>query len=190
MFSGQGVMVGGTRPSGPCCPSPRPGEGTAPTPGPCSDLTPQSLWPLLAFLALRIPCKAPGGPGHLDQRRPSWAGPPVSSEATTFRVSSQLPLGGRGAAFPPWLEYVTPLPVVPPGTWEALMGPGWVLWPLLPLRGEVHAGRCPSGRESVCEGSRHRQLSRGAHGDSSAGRLYPLPPREGFRASDGPRSRV
>ena len=92
-------MVGGTWPSGPCCPSPRPGEGTAPTPGPCSDLTPQSLWPLLAFLALRIPCKAPGGPGHLDQRRPSWAHlcplrPPPSGSLLSFL------LGGPGGGLP------------------------------------------------------------------------------------------
>lgn len=41
--------------------------------------------------------QGPWGPRAPDQRRPSWeTGPPVSSEATTFRVSSQLPLGGRG----------------------------------------------------------------------------------------------
>ena len=187
MSSGLGVMVGGTRPSGPCCLSPGPGEDTVPHPLAMLRLGPLSLWPRLAFLALRIPRKAPGGPAHPDQRRLSWAHlcpprlPPSGSQASSWGLRGGPPLWAEIGGAPsvgPSMDVGSPC-----GPWT---GPS----ALLPLKGEVLAGRCPSGRASACEGSRRRQLPSGAHGGSSAGYLRPPPPRQGFGASDGPRSRV
>lgn len=183
--SGLGVMVGGTRPSGPCCLSLGPGEDTAPHPLAMLRLGTLSLWPRLEFLSLRIPRKAPGGPAHPDQRRLSWAHlcpprpPPSGSQASSW--------GLRGG--PPPLPGIGDAPSVGPSTdVGSPCGPRTGPLALLPVKGEVCAGLCPSGRVSACEGSRCRQLPSGTQGGSST--AHPPPPRQGFGASDGPRSRV
>lgn len=95
--------MGGTRPSGPCGLSPGPGEDTAPHPLATLRLGPLSLWPRLAFLALRIPRKGPGVPVHPDQRRLSWAHlcpprpPPSGSQASSWGLrGGPPPLAGIG----------------------------------------------------------------------------------------------
>ena len=142
MSLGQGVMVGGTRPSGPCCPSPGPGEGTAPTARPHSDSAPQSLWHRLAFLTLRIPRKAPGGPGRLDQRRPSRVRlcpprPPPSGSLPGFLLGA----GGQ----PSHLGWNRGLPF----QWS-LQGRGKPLWALDGSFGAF----CPSEENCVLDTAR------------------------------------